>query len=86
MFKLNLDVSFVNNSVCMASTSYSNNCGKSELWHARLGHVHYKRLIDMSKMSLIPGFELNGEKCKTCMLTKITRYLSPKMSLEILRY
>ncbi|KAJ9565193.1 hypothetical protein OSB04_001159 [Centaurea solstitialis] len=73
MFKLNLDVSFVNNSVCMASTSSSNNCGKSELWHARLGHVHYKRMKDMSKMSLIPAFDLNGEKCKTCMLTKITR-------------
>ena len=27
----------------------------------------------MSKMSLIPAFELNNEKCKTCMLTKITR-------------
>ncbi|KAJ9566098.1 hypothetical protein OSB04_002064 [Centaurea solstitialis] len=73
MFKLSLDVSFVNNSVCMASTSSSNNCGKSELWHARLGHVHYKRMRDMSKMSLILAFELNGEKCKTCMLTKITR-------------
>ncbi|KAJ9550828.1 hypothetical protein OSB04_014873 [Centaurea solstitialis] len=73
MFKLNLNISFVNNSVCMASTSSSNNCGKSELWHARLGHVHYKRMKDMSKMSLIPAFELNGEKCKTCMLTKITR-------------
>ncbi|GJZ94027.1 zinc finger, CCHC-type containing protein [Tanacetum coccineum] len=65
MFKLNLDVSFIKNSVCMASTSSSNNCGKSKLWHARLGHVHYKRLIDMSKLSLIPAFELNGEKCKT---------------------
>ncbi|KAJ9556935.1 hypothetical protein OSB04_011549 [Centaurea solstitialis] len=73
MFKLSLDVSFFNNSVCMASTSSSNNCSKSELWHARLGHVHYKRMRDMSKMSLIPAFELNGEKCKTCMLTKITR-------------
>ncbi|GJT04270.1 zinc finger, CCHC-type containing protein [Tanacetum coccineum] len=73
MFKLNLDVSFIKNSVCMASTSSSNNCGKSKLWHARLGHVHYKRLIDMSKLSLIPAFELNGEKCKTCTLTKITR-------------
>ncbi|KAJ9560663.1 hypothetical protein OSB04_005823 [Centaurea solstitialis] len=73
MFKLSLDVSFVNNSVCMASISSSNNCGKSELWHARLGHVHYKRMRDMSKMSLLPAFELNGEKCKTCMLTKITR-------------
>ena len=46
---------------------------ESEMWHARLGHVHYKRLKDMSKMSLIPAFDLNNEKFSTCMLTKITR-------------
>ena len=27
----------------------------------------------MSKMSLIPAIEISSEKCKTCMLTKITR-------------
>ena len=27
----------------------------------------------MSKMSMIPTFELNNKKCSTCMLTKITR-------------
>src|ERR1044071_4893838 len=47
MFKLNLDVPFVNNSVCMASTSSSNDFSKSELWHARLGHVNYRRMKDM---------------------------------------
>nr|GFA36337.1 zinc finger, CCHC-type [Tanacetum cinerariifolium] len=41
--------------------------------HARLGHVHYKRMRDMSKMSLIPAFDMTHESCKTCMLTKITR-------------
>ena len=44
-----------------------------ELWHARLGHVHYKRMKEMSKMSMIPSIELDHNKCKTCMLTKITR-------------
>ncbi|KAD4586534.1 hypothetical protein E3N88_24135 [Mikania micrantha] len=73
MFKLNLDVSFSNESVCMTSTSSSSNLNKSELWHARLRHVHYKRLKEMSKLSMIPTFEMNNEKCKTCMLTKITR-------------
>nr|KAJ0217863.1 hypothetical protein LSAT_V11C300117180 [Lactuca sativa] len=62
------------NSICMDSSSTSNNFHKSELWNARLGHIHYKRLKDMSKMSLIPAFDMqNNEKCKTCMLTKITR-------------
>nr|GEZ51434.1 zinc finger, CCHC-type [Tanacetum cinerariifolium] len=28
---------------------------------------------DMSKMSLIPAFDMTHESCKTCMLTKITR-------------
>nr|KAJ0199050.1 hypothetical protein LSAT_V11C600338430 [Lactuca sativa] len=74
MIRLNINYPFIDNTVCMASTSTSNNFNKSELWHDRLGHIHYKRLKDMSKMSLIPAFDMkNNEKCKTCMLTKITR-------------
>ncbi|GKB62216.1 zinc finger, CCHC-type containing protein, partial [Tanacetum coccineum] len=42
-------------------------------WHARLGHVHFKRMQDMSKDGLIPAFDMNTEKYKTCMLTKITK-------------
>nr|KAJ0195993.1 hypothetical protein LSAT_V11C700359310 [Lactuca sativa] len=58
----------------MASSSTSNNFHKSELWHARPEHIHCKRLKDMSKISFIPAFDMqNNEKCKTCMLTKITR-------------
>ena len=45
----------------------------SSLWHNRLCHVNYRRLYDMSKTGLIPHFDLNIEKCKTCMLNKITR-------------
>ena len=44
-----------------------------DLWHARLGHVHQKRMIEMAKEEIIPKFEHTQEKCKTCMLTKITR-------------
>ncbi|KAJ9535587.1 hypothetical protein OSB04_un001276 [Centaurea solstitialis] len=73
MIRLNIDYSSYDFSVCMMSSSSSYNLSKSELWHARLGHVHYKRLKDMSKMSLIPAFDLNNEQCKTCSLTKITR-------------
>ena len=28
---------------------------------------------DMYKDGLIPAFEMNNDKCKTCMLTKITK-------------
>ncbi|GJX98417.1 zinc finger, CCHC-type containing protein [Tanacetum coccineum] len=45
----------------------------SIIWHARLGHVHFKRMQDMSKDGLIPAFDMDTEKCKTCMLTKITK-------------
>ncbi|GJX62480.1 zinc finger, CCHC-type containing protein [Tanacetum coccineum] len=41
----------------------------------RLGHVHFKRMQDMSKDGLIPAFDMDTEKCKTCMLTKITKKL-----------
>ncbi|GJZ69032.1 zinc finger, CCHC-type containing protein [Tanacetum coccineum] len=43
------------------------------LWHARLCHVHFNRMHDMSKDGLIPAFDMDTKKCKTCMLTKITK-------------
>ena len=43
------------------------------MWHACLGHVHYKHMIAMSKDNLIPEFDINLEKCNTSLLTKITR-------------
>ncbi|GJZ83037.1 zinc finger, CCHC-type containing protein, partial [Tanacetum coccineum] len=45
----------------------------SILWHARLGYVHFKRRQDMSKDGLIQAFDMDTKKCKTCMLTKITK-------------
>ncbi|GJX42182.1 zinc finger, CCHC-type containing protein [Tanacetum coccineum] len=32
------------------------------LWHARLSHVHFKRMEDMSKDGLIPAFNMDTEK------------------------
>ncbi|GJW14221.1 zinc finger, CCHC-type containing protein [Tanacetum coccineum] len=59
-----------NNVVAFMSTSKLND---SILWHARLGHVHFKRMQDMSKDGLIPAFDMDTEKCSTCMLNKITK-------------
>ncbi|GKC80006.1 zinc finger, CCHC-type containing protein [Tanacetum coccineum] len=71
MFMLNLNkVPDDSDSVYMSSSSTVVN---SSLWHARLGHVHYKRMLEMSKDDLIPAIDENPEKCTTCMLTKITR-------------
>ena len=70
MILLNVKCLFGNHGAFLVSGISSN---LSELWHARLGHVHYEKMKNMSKMSLIPAIETNAEKCKTCMLTKITR-------------
>ncbi|CAJ2665771.1 unnamed protein product [Trifolium pratense] len=70
MFMMNLNgVPKDSGSIFMSSSNVIN----FSLWHARLGHVNYKRMHEMSKDDLIPVFNENNEKCKTCMLTKITR-------------
>ena len=71
MFMLNLNkVLDDSDSVYM---SYSSTVFNSSLWHARLGHVHYKRMLEMSKDDLIPAINKNHDKCTICTLTKITR-------------
>ncbi|CAM8886430.1 unnamed protein product [Rhodiola kirilowii] len=86
MFKLSL-----NESVCSIYMNYeheipthsiSSHVDISTLWHARLGHVHYKRLLKMSKNNLIPSFDMNIDRCRTCMLTKITRQPFYKVTRE----
>ncbi|GKD72839.1 zinc finger, CCHC-type containing protein, partial [Tanacetum coccineum] len=70
MFMLNLNkVPDDSSSVYMSSSTVVN----SSLWLARLGHVHYKRMLEMSKDDLIPAIDENPEKYTTCMLTKTTR-------------
>nr|GEU49875.1 hypothetical protein [Tanacetum cinerariifolium] len=39
----------------------------------RLGYLHFKKIQDMSKDGLIPTIDMDTEKCKTCMLNKITK-------------
>ncbi|GKD98212.1 zinc finger, CCHC-type containing protein [Tanacetum coccineum] len=68
MSRLNIANDTVNSA--FISTSILND---SILWHARLGHVYFKRMQDMSKDGLTPAFDMDTEKCKTCMLTKITK-------------
>nr|GEU52545.1 zinc finger, CCHC-type [Tanacetum cinerariifolium] len=68
MFKLN--IVFDNIGSAFMSTSKLND---SILWHARLGHVHFKRMQDMFKDGLIPAIDMDTKKCKTCMLKKITK-------------
>nr|GEV21868.1 hypothetical protein [Tanacetum cinerariifolium] len=37
----------------------------TSLWHARLGYVHYKRMLEMSKDELIPAIDEKSDKCTT---------------------
>ncbi|GJU66738.1 zinc finger, CCHC-type containing protein [Tanacetum coccineum] len=67
---LRLNIIYDNIASAFMSTSKLND---SIIWHARLGHVYFKRMQDMSKDGLIPAFDMDIEKCKTCMLTKITK-------------
>nr|GEV23584.1 hypothetical protein [Tanacetum cinerariifolium] len=62
MFMLNLNkVPDDSDSVYMSSSIVVN----SLLWHACLGHVHYKRMLEMSKDDLIPAIDEDTEKCTT---------------------
>ncbi|GJQ90100.1 zinc finger, CCHC-type containing protein [Tanacetum coccineum] len=65
MFMLNLNNVPDDSGSFMSSSTVVN----SSLWHARLGHVHYKRMLEMSKDDLITAIDENTEKCNTCMLT-----------------
>ncbi|GKF17555.1 zinc finger, CCHC-type containing protein, partial [Tanacetum coccineum] len=58
MFMLNLNkVPDDSGSVYMSSSTVVN----SLLWHAHLGHVHYKIMLEMSKDDLIPTIDENPE-------------------------
>ncbi|GKC49504.1 zinc finger, CCHC-type containing protein [Tanacetum coccineum] len=58
----------------------------SILWHARQDHVHIKMMQNMSKDGLILAFDMDTEKCKICMLTKITKkpFQNVKRETEVL--
>ncbi|GJW97330.1 zinc finger, CCHC-type containing protein [Tanacetum coccineum] len=53
-------LNIVNDNISLAFMSTSKLNG-SILWHARLGHVHFKRMQDMSKDGLIPAFNMDTE-------------------------
>ncbi|KAI3701767.1 hypothetical protein L6452_27096 [Arctium lappa] len=79
MFMLSLNnKNFVSNSIYIANEVLVD----SSLWHARLGHVNFKRMVEMSKDGLIPDFDVKTGKCKTCMLTKITRQPFPNVKRD----
>nr|GEW01731.1 zinc finger, CCHC-type [Tanacetum cinerariifolium]GFA12293.1 zinc finger, CCHC-type [Tanacetum cinerariifolium] len=67
MFMLNLNK--VPDDSDFVYISSSSTVVNSSLWHARLGHVHYKRMLEMSKDDLIPVIDKNPEKYTTSPYT-----------------
>ncbi|GKE27661.1 zinc finger, CCHC-type containing protein [Tanacetum coccineum] len=78
---VDLRLNIVNDNIALAFMSTSK-LNDSILCHARLGHVHYKRMQDMSMDGLILAFDIDTEKCKTDMLTKITKKLFQNVKRE----
>ncbi|GKB66115.1 zinc finger, CCHC-type containing protein [Tanacetum coccineum] len=58
----NIRKNLVSSSVLNNSFMSTSKLNDSILWHARLGHVHFKRMQDMSKDGLIPAFDMDTEK------------------------
>ncbi|GJX12028.1 zinc finger, CCHC-type containing protein [Tanacetum coccineum] len=81
----NCELNIVNDNIASAFMSTSK-LNDSILWHARLGHIHFKRMQDMFKDGLISAFYIDTEKCKTCMLNKITKkpFQNVKRETEVL--
>lgn len=78
MFRLNIISKFFNseNSAFILSSS-SSKIHDSMVCHAKLGHVNFRRMREMSKDGLIPAFDIHTDTCKTCMLTKVTKQPFP---------
>ncbi|GJR25085.1 zinc finger, CCHC-type containing protein [Tanacetum coccineum] len=76
-----IKLNIVNDNIALAFVSTSK-LNDSILWHARLGHVHFKRMQDMSKDGLIPAFDMDTEKYNTCKLTKISKKLFQNIKCE----
>ncbi|GJS18875.1 zinc finger, CCHC-type containing protein [Tanacetum coccineum] len=58
---VDLRLNIINDNIASAFMSTSK-LNDSILWHARLGHVHFKRMQDMAKDELIPAFDMDTQK------------------------
>ncbi|GJZ84009.1 zinc finger, CCHC-type containing protein [Tanacetum coccineum] len=75
MFRLNI----VNDNIDSAFMSTSK-LNDSILWHARLGHVYFKRMQDMSKDGLILALNMDTEKTELRVLGAVVRLPNQKLN------
>lgn len=55
----------------------------TEIWHKRLGHLHYRGLLQMQKLNMVkdlPNLQEHSQNCQTCQYGKITRKPFPKIA------
>ncbi|GKD69078.1 zinc finger, CCHC-type containing protein [Tanacetum coccineum] len=62
-------LNIVNNNIGSAFISTSK-LNDSIIWNARLAHVHFKKMQDMSKDGLIPAFDMDTEKLVLAEVTE----------------
>lgn len=46
----------------------------NDLWHARLGHFHYKALQKLVTSKVLPDFKYDKSKCEICVEGKFVKY------------
>lgn len=83
LVKLNAINLFINKA---ENQTYLVNKSNQNLWHARLGHVHLRKVEYMIKSKLIPKSNLDTFKCEICAKSKQPRkpFKSVKRNLSIL--
>ena len=79
----NNDVTNINANAIMGTTSPSSMYmhDPSILWHSRLGHVNFRSIQRMAKLSMLPKCSLDKNiKCEVCVESKFTQH--PHKSVE----
>ncbi|KAK5802814.1 hypothetical protein PVK06_030438 [Gossypium arboreum] len=74
------DRSFILDVIQLQAKAHTALADESCLWHNRIGHVNYKSLSLLYKMSLVEDMsriELNNDVCEVCQLGKQTRLPFP---------
>ncbi|GJR73899.1 zinc finger, CCHC-type containing protein [Tanacetum coccineum] len=79
---VDLRLNIVNDNIASAFMSTSK-LNDSILWHARRA-CHFRAMQDMSKGWVLSSFDMDTEKCKTCMMTKITKKPFSKRETKVL--
>nr|GEY75526.1 hypothetical protein [Tanacetum cinerariifolium] len=64
---------------CLVAFMSTYKLNDSIIWHARLGHVYFRRMQDMSKDGLIPAFDMDTEKWMQFLM----RLVSQQPELEL---